>query len=378
MSPPRYEGPSVREIAEMLRPHAESLALRVFPAAKRDGAFLCVGSIHGEPGSSLKIRRHGPDAGNWADYAMAKGAPGAGGDLIDLLQHTICNGSKADAVREAKRFLSIDSMDPAKLARHRSFAAKAIERNRLRDLDDKEKKRAQAEGLWLSSNVLTPSSPPVLYLQGRGIDLRQLGKMPGAIRFRPAMWHAQLKREVPAMVTKFQIGGKHAATHITFLHRHGDGRWTKLPLALAEPLGIKDKDFRLKQINGPAHTLRAHIPLWKGDTKGKLDDIPPGTVVECSEGIEDGLSYAMANPSARVIAGGTLGIIGVLRLPPHAGDFHVLAQNDENPEPIAALNDALQMQQAAAREDGSGRTVACRWPPQEFKDWNDWLRGARR
>ncbi len=378
MNGPFTNGPSVREIAQMLRPHAESIALRVFPAARRDGAFLCVGSIHGEPGSSLKIRRTGPDAGNWADYAMAKGTPGAGGDLIDLLQHTICNGDKAAAVQEAKRFLSIDSMDPAKLHRHRQQAAKAIERNRQRDMEDKETSRRQAEGLWHSSSILTPSSPPVLYLQGRGIDLRQLGKMPGAIRFQPEMYHAQLERKVPAMVTKFQLGAMHAATHVTFLHRHGDGRWTKLPLSLAEPLGIRAKDFRLKQINGPAYTLRAHIPLWKGDTRGKLDDIPPGTPVECSEGIEDGLSYAMANPGARVIAGGTLGIIGVLQLPPQAGDFNVLAQNDTNPEPIASLEDAVRKQQAAAREDGSGRTVACRWPPQEYKDWNDWLRGVKR
>lgn len=378
MNTHRNEGPSVREIAQMLRPHAESIALRVFPAARRDGAFLCVGSIHGEPGKSLKIHRHGPKAGNWADYSMAKGTPRAGGDLIDLLQFTICNGDKAAAVQEAKRFLSIDSMDPAKLQRHRQQAAKAIERNHQRDLEDKERARRQAESLWLSASVLTPSSPPVLYLQGRGIDLRQLGKMPGAFRFHPEVWHAQLKRKLPAMVTKFQLGAQHAATHITFLHRHGDGRWTKLPLALAEPLGIKPKHFRLKQINGPAHTLGAHIPLWKGATKGKLDDIPAGTAVECSEGIEDGLSYALANPDARVIAGGTLGIIGVLRLPPHAGDFNVLAQNDDKPEPIAALQDALQAQQAVASRDGSGRTVACRWPPQDYKDWNDWLRGRKR
>lgn len=368
----------MREIAQMLRPHAESLAFRVFPNAKRDGAFLCVGSIDGEPGSSLKIRRVGPLAGNWSDFAVAQGAPGAGGDLIDLLQHTLCNGDKAEAVREAKRFLSIDSMDPAKLERHRRQADKAIERNRQRDMEDKEKGRRQAEGLWQSAGVLTPSAPPVLYLQGRGIDFRVLGKLPGAIRFHPEVWHAQLGRKIPAMVTKFQAGSQHAATHITFLHRHGDGRWSKLPAAVFDGLGISAKNFRLKQINGPAHTLGAHIQLWKGDTSGKLEDIPPGTAVECSEGIEDGLSYAMANPAARVIAGGTLGIIGVLKLPPQAGDFHVLAQNDEKPEPIAALEDALRKQQAAAASDGSGRVVACRWPPQEYKDWNDWLRGAKR
>jgi hypothetical protein len=368
----------VREIAQMLQPMAESIVWQLFPQARRDGPFLCVGSLQGEAGKSLKIKIRGSNAGSWADYATGKGDPLGKGDLLKLMQHTIGNGDLGVAVREAKRMLSIDSMDPAKLQRHRRAAAKAQARAEQRDKDDKEKARAQAEGLWQSAAKLTASSPPVLYLQGRGIDFARLGKLPGAIRFHPEVWHAQLKCKLPAMVTKFNRGSLHAATHVTYLE-YRDGRWVKLTTEGARRMGLPaDEVLRTKIIRGPAHTLGAHIALWKGDTPGRLDDIPRGTPVEVSEGIEDGLSYALANPGARIVAAGTLGIIEVMHIPPQAGALHLLAQNDDTAQPREALERAIAAQQQRAREAGSDREVACRWPRPEFKDWNDWLLGKEK
>lgn len=371
---------SVGEIAAMLRPHAESIAWNLFPAAKRDGPYLCVGSLHGEPGKSLKIKIRGADAGGWADYATSQSDPRGKGDLIKLLQYTVAGGDLGAAVAEAKRILSIDSMDPRKLERHRMRAGKAAEKAAARDREDKDKARRDAEGLWQSSAKLTPSSPPVLYLAGREIDLARLGKLPGAIRFRPGMWHAQLKRELPAMVTRFQtLDGQHAATHVTYLERQGDGRWTKLTPTGARRMGLTDDEaLRTKIIRGPAHTLGAHIALWKGASQATLSALPRGAAVEVSEGIEDGLSFALANPQARVLTAGTLGIIGALRLPPQCAVLNVLAQNDDKPEPIAALERAIADQQARAKAEKALRTVACRFPPPKFKDWNDWLRGVEK
>lgn len=382
MSAPLAE-PSVREIAQMLQPLAESIAWQLFPNAKRDGPYLCVGSLQGEAGKSLKIKVRGSDAGSWADYATSKGDPRGKGDMLKLLQLTLGNGDIGAAVREAKRMLSIDSMDPMKLERHRRAAAKAQARAEQRQMEDKERARAQAEGLWQSAAPLTPSSPPVLYLQGRGIDFARLGKLPGALRFHPEVWHAQLKRKLPAMVSKFSRGGLHAATHVTYLElvgpANGPLRWVKLTTAGARRMGLpQDELLRTKIIRGPAHTHGAHIALWKGETRGKLDDIPQGTPVEVAEGIEDGLSYAMAHPAARIVAAGTLGIIEVMHLPRQAGDLHLLAQNDDKAQPREALERAIAAQQRRAGEAGIPRTVACRWPRPEFKDWNDWLMGKEK
>lgn len=370
--------PSVREIAQMLQPMAESIVWQLFPNARRDGPFLCVGSLNGEAGKSLKIKIRGSNAGSWADYATSKGDPRGMGDLLKLMQYTIGNGDLGAAVQEAKRMLSIDSMDPAKLQRHRRAAEKAQARAEQRDKDDKERARAQAEGLWQSAATLTPSSPAVLYLTGRGIDFAKLGKFPGALRFHAEVWHAQVKCKLPAMVSKFSRGSLHAATHVTYLEYRG-GKWVKLTREAALRMGMApDEVLRTKIIRGPAHTHGAHIALWKGDTSGKMDDIPRGTPVEVSEGIEDGLSFAMANRHARIVAAGTLGIIEVMHLPPQAGAMHLLAQNDDKAQPREALERAISAQQARAKAAGIAREIACRWPRPEFKDWNDWLLGKEK
>lgn len=370
----------VRTIADMLRPHAESVAWQLFPAAKRDGPFLCVGSLHGEEGKSLKIKIKGPNAGSWADYATSQSDPRGKGDLLKLLQLTIAGGDMGRAVQEAKRILNLDSMDPRAMERHRAAAARAQARAEDRDRADQDKARRDAEGLWKFAQPPTPSSPHIQYLAGRGIDFAVLGHLPGALRYRHDVWHAQIRAKLPAMVSKFTApDGTHAATHITYLDFR-DGKWGKLTRAAALRMGMDaQEELRTKIIRGPAFKAGAHIPLWKGaqsdgrPARGKLADIPAGTAVHISEGIEDGLSFALADPSARVIAGGTLGIIGEARLPQQAGDCVILAQNDDKPEPIAALEAAIAAQQARAAAEGVQRVVRCRFPDPAFKDWNDWL-----
>jgi len=64
-------------LAQRLLASAESLVPEWFPEGKRQGAEWCVGSLAGEPGSSLKINLH---TGRWADFATQE----SGGDLISL------------------------------------------------------------------------------------------------------------------------------------------------------------------------------------------------------------------------------------------------------------------------------------------------------
>jgi hypothetical protein len=357
---------SVRDIALMLKPETERLCWFLFPSGKAIGGYFNIGSVDGEPGKSLKVNLRGPKRGGWVDYTVPKGHPRGDGDLLDLIQQAL-GLDKAGAVNEAKRFLHLENMDPNLMARARERAKVAQERAERRALGDVERRARNAHNLWRTSSPLVPSSPPVKYLAHRGIDFAKLGKLPGAIRFKPDMIHAELGRDrpQPAMITRMiALDGTTAAAHVTFLERRADGIWVKLR-------EVADK----KKIFGPAWDLGAHMPLWKGAQNGTLRDIAPGTAVEVSEGIEDGLSFAMADPTARVVAAGTVGLIGQMRLPVQAGQLNILAQRDDKEQAVEALKEAIRKQQIAAREDRSERVVACRWPKRGFKDWNDWLRG---
>lgn len=373
-----YPGPSAADIAAMLRANAEQVGRMVFPHAVKAGNFLCVGSILGEPGDSLKIRLTGPKAGTWADYARSEGEPGGVGDMLKLLELTIGGGDLKRAIDEAKRFLSLDTMDPRAIERMRINADRAAKRAAADKANDDERKRRNAEGLWQSAAPLTPASPATLYLAGRGIVFgpdSPLRRPPGSIRFHHAVWHAEKGRKLPAMVTCFvDLTPRTVAVHVTYLEYQAGAGWVKLPDMLIEGKPTKVA----KKIWCPLY-WGAHLPLWKGDQRDTLARVKPGTPVECAEGIEDGLSYAMANPRARVIGAGTIGNIGKVRLPEQAGAFTVLTQNDTKPEPIAQLEGAIRQQQeqaaAQAGEAGARRLIACRRPPQGVKDWNDWLRG---
>jgi hypothetical protein len=375
-----YQGPSAGEIADMLRDHVESLVSMVFPAARRAGGYMAVGSLEGEPGDSLMIQLRGPKRGTWADYAMSKGDPRGTGDMLKLLQLTVGGGDLRKGIDEAKRFLNLDTMDPRALERMQDRAKKARARAETQAADDGERRRRNAEGLWQAGVPLTPSSPAVKYLEGRGIDFARLGKLPGALRYHPKVHHAETGRKLPAIVTKATaLDGRHAATHLTYLALGASG-WVKLPPVAVERADETTGEVTVehvgcaKKIFGPWWPLGAHAALWKGEQRGPLKDVRPGTPVHVSEGIEDGLSYAMADPGARVVMAGTLGNIAVMRLPEQAGDLVLLAQNDTKAAPLAAREDAIKAQQAQARAQGSSRSVRLKLPPQGIKDWNDWLR----
>jgi len=362
----------------MLAGQLDSLIPWLLPEAVRVGPFWCVGSIRGERGDSLKIHAHGPKAGAWADYACSETDPHGKGDLLALLQHTVGNGDIKVAFEEAYRFLRLDTMDPRRMQqlRERASAAEAKAKREKRTKD--ESKRRNAERMWLTAEKLTPSSPPVKYLESRGIDFGVLRHLPGAIRYHPKVRHAETGRELPAMATKMcDLAGRHMATHFTFL-QFGRNGWEKLGLIeVPHPrTGELIPTKCSKKIWSPLY-YGAHIPLWKGEQKCKLGDIAPGTPADVSEGIEDGLSFALAYPERRIIAAATLGNIGQLIVPPQMGDFCILAQRDEKEQAQRDLEDAVKKQQEQARLQQSARVVRLRWPEVGFNDWNDWLRGEK-
>ncbi len=90
-----------KEISERLAQRAEDFVRFLFPLGKRAGNEFCVGNIHGEAGSSLKINVKGPKSGVWSDFAT-----GQCGDLLDLW--SLKEGaSLLEIMKAAKDYLGI-------------------------------------------------------------------------------------------------------------------------------------------------------------------------------------------------------------------------------------------------------------------------------
>lgn len=364
----RTDAPSRAELNEMLKSRTEDVVQFLFPNARKIGGHLCVGSIHGEAGSKFKIQTRGTKRGTFVDYGTSESDPNGKGDMVGLMIYAL-GGDPAEGFRRIREFLSLDTMDPHVLEQRKRQAQDAAQRAAARAAGDDERRLRGAVGMWQCAAEISAASPPVRYLTGRGIDFELLGRLPRCIRYRAKLSHAVRREKLPAMVTAFTaLNGEHVATHRTYLEFTAKG-WGKVPKMLIDG---KWEDVA-KSTYGLAWGRRAHIPLWKGRHRCKLADIPAGTPVYVSEGIEDGLSYAMADPQARVIAAGTLGMIGQVELPRQAGDLVILAQNDTKERPQQQLEEAIRQQQQWAREAGVDRVVRCKRPPPQVNDWNDWV-----
>jgi hypothetical protein len=284
-----------------------------------------------------------------------------------------------------------------------------VEQRRIaRQRSDEEaakQKQESARSMWLYAAPLA-GTPAQAYLEGRGIDFTILNPLPGALRYRHDCVHAEMKQKIPAMLAAIIRLGKHVATHRTYLE-YRKGKWQKLDKIWPEE---SRRVQRPEEYEG--RTLQPHlqgyafprppvkytaksilgsfkggsIPLWRGDQTKSLENIAKGKAVHVSEGIEDGLTIAMIDTTQVVRAAATLDKIGTLILPPQAGDLYIIGQHDKRRpdlprDAVMALEAAIAQQQdqaeAHATESGEVRRIMMRWPPPEYKDFNDVLRGVK-
>lgn len=284
---------------------------------------------------------------------------GAHMDVIDWTMH-VHGLSFVDAVKMLQQDAGLVGQNVEARAKDE---ARRVKRE-AEELAETEKRASWARGLWQSAMVGI-DTPAEAYLRGRGIDFAKLGGFPRAIRYRGDVPHGPLGQKLPAMLLPFlSLDRKQVAVHRTYL-AHGAKGWGK----------IANGDAKLTL----GHFRGAHIPIWKGTQPGPLSAIAAGTPVYVSEGIEDALSVALMDPTKRVIAAGFLGNIGAVALPPQAGDFIIIGQHDGDGkgQAGAAFERVIAAQQRRAREDGSNRRIQAIWPPPEYKDFNDYIRGVR-
>lgn len=348
----------IRDICAALNAAAPSLAPMLLPNGVRDGRHWKTSSVDDVKTGrySLVCDLDGPDCGQWKDFGGHRAGEGHG-DMLDLVRIVKCGGDKTAAIGWARSYLGISAGDGRQFEKLR---AEGQRRAAVRDEEaaaEAARKRDKAKGLWLRGIPLSDrqSAPAVDYLYSRGIDIRKLGKAPGALRYLDACFNGEAGKPLPAMVaTILALDGQQLGTHRTWIAQV-QGAWAKHP-RLADA----------KKTYGPS--LGGHIPLWKGVHDCTLREIPAGTDVYVSEGIEDGLSIAMADPSRRVIAAVSLSKLGALQLPAEIGQLVVIGQNDGK---AAKAVDSLEVGVGALQ--ARGVKVAIIYPPAPYKDFNEWL-----
>ncbi len=339
----------IKDVVAQLTLRIEALCAEFFPKGRFNGRYCQVGSLAGEAGQSLAIYLAGARRGHWKDYAT-----GEYGDALDLVAQALFMGDKRQAVQWSLRWLGYDvggAMAPR--ATRPGLGAMGPPRDTEGEAAQAEKDRKSAHGIWLAGREGEQllGSPVDRYLRGRGIDLRALPRLPGAIRFHPDLWHRPTRRHWPAMVAAIaDHHGRFLAVHRTWLQITADNV-VKAPMP--------------NKMVWPAYH-GGFIRLARGCSGKSLAQASAGEELWISEGIEDGLTAALAAPELRIIAAVSLCNIGNLEV----GRFkrlHLLLQNDSNPKTLAQRDQAVRALQQ------KGHEVFFHRPPAAVKDINELL-----
>lgn len=339
---------SAAELARLLADNITRLAPELLPHGKKDGAEWRVGSLAGEPGQSLAVRLTGARRGLWCDFSS-----GERGDALDLVAACLFAGNRKDAMAWASSWLGLTDNSTQAAIQRRPI----LEKVKTSELDkEAQQRRAKARRLWQETPAGIAGTPVESYLAGRGIDLRQLGRAPGALRFAPAVWCAEVQKPLPAMLAAIcGPNGKMVAVHRTWLQQSPSGTWVKADLHNAKKV--------LGSFAGGC------IRLWRGASGAALGVAPEGDIAILAEGIETALSTAIACPEYRVLASVSLSNMAAVKLPDTIKEIIVAADNDaENPAARKALTAAIH------QFTEQGRTVRLAVPEIEHGDWNDVLR----
>lgn len=345
------------EIVRQLESRMLDLATTLFPPEGggyqvRDQYFP-LNHVRGDknPGSFV-IHVGGDKCGGWYEYAGD-----FGGNTLGLIAYAKGLDAKRDfgkVLAWAAHYLGTDPVQ------HEIATSHTRQGGPKRDM------RKFAHSLWLNSQKSLKNTLAEVYFRTcRGIDLDALPRPPGAVRFDPkCRYYNGPNKKMdftthPALMS-LMINGR---LQVCGLHR------TYLLDDGSDKLSVKDNKKMLgAQVGG-------FIPLARG-----ASDLPVRAAVESglietlaiTEGIEDGLSVALARPDWRVWAAGTLGNIGNVPWPETFQDVHICAQNDTHKSAIAALDKS----RVSLDKKSKGRALYLHKPPAYIKDWNDWLRAS--
>lgn len=324
----------IAEIKALLQARIDDLCRTLAPEGHRSGGYwICRSAEHDTKTGGMFIWLTGGAIGAWKDAVT-----GAKGDVIGLIQYRCGLDSVGDALKWARQWLNFEDVPPA---RRREIAADQAQRAAQaaqREADEIHKLRKRAFAHWLNCNSDLSGTPAAAYLAGRGIDLAALPRPASALRFSAAEKHAESGRTWPAMVALIEApGGEKLAIHRTFLAPDGAGKAPVAPQRKIWPRGWAGGVIKIARgATGVSATQAA--------ARGLVDNL-----ILC-EGVEDGLSLALACPDYRVWAVGTLGNLAAVALPECCAEVTVLADNDWGKrEAEAAFDRAIKALAAQGR-----------------------------
>lgn len=291
--------------------------------------------------------------GAWIDFAT-----GDKGDIIDLVRYCAGLAETKDAIAWAENWLGIARIPDAEIKRAQVEARKREVKAAEEEAAAAAKRATSAFAWWLKCAKEIAGTPVETYLATRGIELAGLARPPRALRFAASLEHRPSRSYWPAMVAAMTCSrtGAIVAVHRTYLSRDGRGK------APVDPARMIWPSFR-----------GAAIRLARGETGLAPEEAARQGLVDTlalCEGVEDGLSLALACPELRVWAAGSLGNIGAITLPACTAEVVVVADNDWG-KPQAER----QLEKALAALAAQGATVKVARSPVG-KDVNDALRGA--
>lgn len=286
---------------------------------------------------SFTIWTAGAAIGAWKDH-RDDGPGGSRGDIIDLVSYL--NGwwerprkGRAEALRWLTATLDLERVPPEQLAADRARARRE-QAARVKQHDEAlADKQARAFALWLAATPLAIGSWADEYLRARSIYLDRLPRgprggerTPSILRELAAHRHSESGQELPCLVAGcVDQAGRITAVHRTFLAR--DGHW-------------KANVTPVKKV-WPAFAGLV-IPLWRGESRLSVRLAGAAGLRETlvlTEGIEDGLSAALAAPQFRTWAFISLGNLGNVTLPDCIDSVILHRQNEwENRQAVVAFD----------------------------------------
>ena len=347
---------------DKLLDHLDDVVMDLFPRRlQRAAAWFCVSP--GNPSKNpdqLRIHRTGAAKGGWKDFITDQT-----GDAIDLVAYVqfgaVTAATRMNAVAWIEDRFGIRDMDPGL----KKAADRAAEERRqaaaAEDIETRAKNHERARKMFYRAEENIVGTLADTYLQTRGIHLDEIAHLcRSTFRFDPAYqyWLGQdrqgRKPVYPALVSKLVDHEGHGrACHLTYLAKDGRG---KAPVDKAKLMWPEIVGFCVRVTDGESG-LSAEMAAEQG-RRG---------LAALTEGIEDALSVALAAPSLRCWAAGSLS--NLLHVPDHAAvsGWLIYQDNDwDKPQAVDLFNRSVE------RLKSFGKPVEVLAMPADWgKDVND-------
>lgn len=361
----RRDRTKIEAIRDAARARTLELCRQVLPPSGAYVAgryFFCLNPARADRHvGSFFVWLTGDAAGGWRDMAT-----GEQGDVIDLVALAL-GLERGGAIRWLADWTGAGRLCGRELEQARirwRRLAEEAERKAAAELEDT---RRRAKALWLGARPLEPPapgeapSPAWRYLTGaRALDFAAIGRVPSLLRWLPEARHTDSGQVLPCLCAGIvDAAGRLIGVHRTWLAPDGSDKADVIPPRKVWPRGIAGGVIWLSR------GASAFGPVEAG-RRGER-----GLVIY-GEGIEDGLTAAMGDASARTAAALSLANLGALPDMACADAYLVLRDND-----WAKPEAAARFERAIARMRSWGKPVD--WIASPYgKDFNDLARALAR